>query len=218
LISAGLANLDMLRTQCPLHETAFELRCVAQGVGASEDQILLGDKATETAVKTAHLERFQIVHFATHGLIASETRQVTGSLSEAALLLTPPRVASIADDGLLTASEITQLKMNADWVVLSACNTATADETAGGEALSGLARAFFYAGTRALLVSHWAVESDAAVLLTIRTFANLKESPKIGRAEALQLAMMSVIAEKTRPDTAHPSFWAPFSLIGESRD
>ena len=78
-----------------------------------------------------------------------------------------------ADDGLLTASEIATLKLNADWVVLSACNTA-AGGGEGAEALSGLARAFFYAGARALLVSHWAVYSTAATELTTKTFANAR--------------------------------------------
>ena len=79
-------------------------------------------------------------------------------LGEPALVLTIPKEATPLDDGLLTANEIAQLKLNADWVVLSACNTAAGDKP-GAEALSGLARTFFYAGTRALLVSHWAVET-----------------------------------------------------------
>src|SRR5262249_30067084 len=116
----------------------------------------------------APLERYQIVHFATHGLLASETKEATGSLAEPALVLTPPSTATESDDGLLTASEIARLKLNADWVVLSACNTAGGGSTASGEALSGLARAFFYAGARALLVSDWAVDSDAAVLSATR--------------------------------------------------
>jgi CHAT domain-containing protein len=198
-----------------LPETAFELRCVAQSLGVPESQILLRGKATETAVKQAPLDRYQIVYFATHGLLASETKQVTGSLAEPALMLTPPQVPTDADDGLLTASEITQLKLNADWVVMSACNTAGAADTQSGEALSGLARAFFYAGARALLVSHWAVDSDATVLLTTRTFAELRQNAVIGRAEALRRTMQAVIEDKARPDAAHPSFWAPFVIVGD---
>jgi CHAT domain-containing protein len=92
--------------------------------------------------------------------------------------------ATAFDDGLLTSSEVAQLKLNADWVVLSACNTAAADKP-GAEALSGLARAFFYAGARALLVSHWPVESDPAVKLTTTTFDALAKNPKLTTAEAL---------------------------------
>jgi CHAT domain-containing protein len=179
-----------------------------------ESQIHVREMATESAVKNAALERYQIVHFATHGLLASETKKASGSLQEPALLLTPPPAPTELDDGLLTASEIAQLKLNADWVVLSACNTAGAGG-GSGEALSGLARAFFYAGARALLVSHWAVDSDAAVLLTTRAFAELKQSPAIGRAEALRRAMQAVIQDRSRPEAAHPTFWAPFVVVGE---
>ena len=91
-----------------------------------------------------------MLHFATHGLLPHETACVTAGLTEAALLLTPPDVATEDDDGLLTAFEVTQLKLNADWVIMSACNLGGGDKS--GEALSGLARAFFYAGARALLV------------------------------------------------------------------
>jgi CHAT domain-containing protein/tetratricopeptide (TPR) repeat protein len=210
-----LANIDVLQAQCPLPETAFELKCVAQSLGVPESQIQMREKATETAAKKAPLDRYQIVYFATHGLLASETKRATGSLAEPALMLTPPQTPSEADDGLLTASEIAQLKLNADWVVMSACNTAGAADTQSGEALSGLARAFFYAGARALLVSHWAVDSDAAVLLTTRTFAELKSNPTIGRAEALRRAMQAIVEDKGRPDAAHPSFWAPFVVVGE---
>jgi CHAT domain-containing protein/tetratricopeptide (TPR) repeat protein len=211
----NLANVDVLQAQCPLPETSFELKCVAQSLGVPESQIQLREKATEAAVKKTPLDRYRIVYFATHGLLASETQWATGSIAEPALILTPPQVPSDADDGLLTASEITQLKLNADWVVLSACNTAGADDTSSGEALSGLARAFFYAGARALLVSYWAVDSEAAVLLTTRTFAELQQNPTIGRAEALRRSIQAVIENNSHPDAAHPSFWAPFTVVGE---
>jgi CHAT domain-containing protein len=215
LFKAGLANVNVLQAQCPLPETSFELKCVAKSLGVPESQIHVRVNATETAVKGAALNRYQIIHFATHGLLASETKQATGSLAEPALLLTPPQRPTEADDGLLTASEISQLRLNADWVVLSACNTAGAGDAVGGEALSGLARAFFYAGARALLVSHWAVDSDAAVLLTTRTFAELKANSTIGRAEALRRAMQAVLGDRSRPEAAHPAFWAPFVVVGE---
>jgi CHAT domain-containing protein len=113
----------------------------------------------------------------------------------------------------LTASEIATLRLDADWAILSACNTAGASgETA--EPLSGMARAFFYAGARALLVSHWEVGSDAAVKLTTRTFAELKSNPHMGRAEAFRLSMR-VLIEKGTAGEAHPSQWAPFVVVGE---
>jgi CHAT domain-containing protein len=109
----------------------------------------------------------------------------------------------------LTASEVASLRIAADWVVLSACNTASGSD-AGAEALSGLARAFFYAGARSLLVSHWAVDSEAALGLTTRTFAALTADPKLGRAEAFRRTMLGMI-EAGR----EPMFWAPFVIIGE---
>jgi CHAT domain-containing protein len=118
------------------------------------------------------------------------------------------------DDGLLMASEISELKLNADWVLLSACNTASGQKL-GAEGLSGLARAFIYAGARSLLVSHWQVDSDAAAKLTTGVFAALKRDPSIGRAEALRRSMLKLASDTSRPYYSHPAFWAPFSLIGE---
>ena len=114
-----------------------------------------------------------------------------------------------------------QLDLNADWVILSACNTASAGDMVGAEALSGLARAFFYAGARALLVSHWYVDSDGAVKLTTRAIRELRQDPKIGRAEALRRAMLALMADTSRPadsmPAAHPAVWAPFVVVGEGR-
>ena len=107
-----------------------------------------------------------------------------------------------------------QLKLDADWVVLSACNTIAGGKP-GAEALSGLARAFFYAGARALLVSHWSVASDAATRLTTATFGILKTEPTLGRAEALRRAMLDYINDTSQPRDAYPAIWGPFSIIGE---
>ena len=212
----GLANLDKIRRQNPLPETADELCFVARLLRASNDAVYLGEKATERNLKllsaNGTLARARIVHFATHGLLAGETESLATFKAEPALLLTPPDVAGDEDDGLLTASEIAQLKFNADWVVLSACNTA-GGEKLGAEALSGLARAFFYAGARALLVSHWYVNSDASVRLITQSFAELRAAPKIGRAEALHRSMLAFM-DKDRA-SAHPVNWAPFVVVGE---
>jgi CHAT domain-containing protein len=130
--------------------------------------------------------------------------------------MTPPATPTEDDDGLLTASEITTLKLDADWVVMSACNTAApAAAEPGAEALSGLARAFFYAGARALLVSHWPVNSRAATLITSRTFAEMQADPSIGRSEAFRRALLARIDDAQRPGDAHPSIWAPFVVVGE---
>jgi CHAT domain-containing protein len=206
------ADVDVVRQLEPLPATADELRHMASALGADPAKaVTVGDAATETAVKGADLSHASIVAFATHGLVTGE---LTG-LAEPALVFTPPAKATDIDDGLLTASEAAQLKLGADWVVLSACNTAAGDGTPGAEGLSGLARAFLYAGARAILASHWPVRDDAAAALTTGTFANLTKDPKLGRAEALRRAMISVMDDTDDPTLAHPSAWAPFVVVGE---
>jgi CHAT domain-containing protein len=107
------------------------------------------------------------------------------------------------------------LRLNADWVVLSACNTAAADGTPGAEGLSGLAKAFFYAGARSLLVSHWPVASEATVPLTTGMMKEYETNPGQGKAEAHRKAMMALMATPDHPEYAHPIFWAPFVVVGE---
>jgi hypothetical protein len=210
---AGLADLAHLRTQAPLPETANELCAVAQDLKADASDVRLGGRATETEIKrlskSGELARYRVVHFATHGAMAGELDKDR----EPGLILTPPEKASAQDDGYLSASEIAALKLDADWVILSACNTA-AGGTASAEALSGVARAFIYAGARALLVSHWAVESNATVKLITAAVAEMARDPRVGRAEAMRHAMQALI-EKGTPIEAHPAFWAPFVVVGE---
>ena len=193
-----------------LEDTAIEIRSIANTLGASASDIYLGTEASETQVKRAPLSSYRVVYFATHGLVAGEVRGV----GEPALALSIPSTPTPDDDGLLTASEVAQLKLNADWVVLSACNTMAGD-VPGAEALSGLARAFFYAGSRALLVSHWAVDSTAATKLTTTTFDILAKDPTLGRAEALRRAMLAYMDDKSEERAAHPAYWGPFSVVGE---
>jgi len=213
----GRVDVTMIRRQQPLPETADELCAVASSLGASPDAVFLGAQATEGTLKSLNakgvLKSWRVLHFATHGLVAGETQQIAANQAEPALLLTPPDSPSEEDDGLLTASEVAQLQLDADWVLLSACNTASSDGTPEAEALSGLTRAFLYAGSRALAVSHWPVNSEAAVRLVTGTFGELKRSASIGRAEALRRAMVAQIKEGGV--RAHPSYWAPFVIVGE---
>jgi CHAT domain-containing protein/tetratricopeptide (TPR) repeat protein len=207
---AGIDRSKLAQALPQLPDTADELKAVALKLGAPASDIHLGLDASETTLKRAPLADYGIVYFATHGLVAGDVK----GLAEPSLVLSIPKQPSELDDGLLTASEVAQLKLSADWVVLSACNTIAGDKP-GAEALSGLARSFFYAGARALLVSHWAVDSAAATRLTTSTFDNLKSNPEIGRAEALRRAMLGYLNDASSPENAYPAFWGPFALIGE---
>ncbi len=194
----------------PLPESADELKEVAKIVGAKTADLHLGKDASETTLKRIQLADYRVVYFATHGLVAGDVK----GLAEPSLALTLPPKPSDLDDGLLTASEVARLKLNADWVVLSACNTIAGDKP-GAEALSGLARAFFYAGARALLVTHWSISSDSAVYLVTKTF-NTMAAKHVGRAEALRLSMLALMNDNSNGGAnAYPAYWAPFAVIGE---
>ena len=211
--SAQLAMLPRLP------DTADEVRGMAAALRADPaSSVFLGKAAAETAVKGMDLSAVKVIAFATHGLVPGDL----DGLTQPALALTSPEVVGGDDDGLLTLGEILGLRLNADWAVLSACNTG-AGEGAGAEAVSGLGRAFFYAGTRALLVSNWPVETTSARKLTTRLFAAQAEDASLDRAQALRGAMLELIdgpgpkdaAGKVQFSYAHPLFWAPFSLIGD---
>jgi len=214
-LDRGIADLAHIRMQAPLPETADELCAVARDLNTDFADIRLGANATEHEVKSLSasgaLADYRVVHFATHGALAGQLRGST----EPGLILTPPSAPTEEDDGYLSASEIAGLKLDADWVILSACNTAGGDDSGqGAQALSGLARAFFYAQARALLVSHWAVKSQATVKLISGAVGETARDPTVGRSEALRRAMLALI-DKGTANEQHPQYWAPFIVVGE---
>jgi CHAT domain-containing protein len=191
--------------------TRKEAQQIAADLKADPADIKLGLDANETAVKRAKLDQYRIVYFATHGLVSGDLEGFAKTKAEPALALTIPQRPTDFDDGLLTASEIAQLKLDADWAVLSACNTAAEDKP-GAEALSGLARAFFYAGARSLIVSHWSVSDEATARLMIGTF---RASRNLSHAEALRQSMLAMIDGAKSDAEADPRLWAPFVVVGE---
>jgi CHAT domain-containing protein/tetratricopeptide (TPR) repeat protein len=210
------ADLGMLPA---LPDTAEELTSIAHALQEDPARVLhLGRNANEKVVKSAPLSRYRIVVFATHGLVPGDL----SGLTQPALALTAPDVAGVEGDGLLTMEEVLALKLNADWVVLSACNTGSG-AGAGAEAASGLGRAFFYAGSRALLLTNWSVHSQSARDLTTDLFLRQRATSRLSRGEALRQAMMALVDGrgyvdedgKTRFTYAHPLFWAPYTLIGD---
>ncbi|WP_119419850.1 CHAT domain-containing tetratricopeptide repeat protein [Desertibaculum subflavum] len=199
----------VLRKLPRLPETRDEVQAVARALGAQSTATITGAKATEAAIVTTDLSRYRVVHFATHGLLAGEAR----CLNEPALALAPPERRVGRVDGLLEASEVANLRLDADWVVLSACNTAGPGGDLAGEALSGLARAFFYAGARAVLASHWPVFSKPTTALMARTFDAYAGKREAGRAAALRAGMLTLMDQ---PATAHPAVWAAFVVVADS--
>ncbi len=203
-----------------LPDTQEELQEIGKSLAADPSQdIFLHKNASVSRVMEMDLSKRQVVMFATHGLVPGEL----DGLSQPALALSSPEVTGeTKGDGLLTMEKILTLKLNADWVVLSACNTASG-EGAGAEAVSGLGRAFFYAGARALLVSNWPVESETARMLMTDMFKRQQQLKGQHKAQYLQASMTNMIDHlaaqdaqgKTKYAYAHPLFWAPFVVVGD---
>jgi CHAT domain-containing protein/Tfp pilus assembly protein PilF len=214
-------NMDEIRDLPRLCGTREELQAVAHSLGADPSQSLrLDEQATKPEVlrldREGRLGAAAILAFATHGLIAGDIR----GLRQPALVLTPPDKASEDDDGLLRLDDIVGLHLdNTEWVVLSACNTAAPDGT--NEGLSGLVRAFFYAGAPRLLVSHWSVDDQATETLMSALFKLYGENQTLAPDQALQRAMLTVIQLGTKDNElayfSHPYAWAPFFLVGEGQ-
>jgi len=206
----GAISPTLIRALAPLPETAEEVRRVGQRLNADPNSILLGAAASEANLRRQALGDYNVIYFATHGLLPGELR----CQSEPGLALSPPSGAASSpnDDGLLEASEIAGLKLNAELVVLSACNTGAGGGRLGGESLSGLADAFFHAGARTLVVSHWQVPSNATAALMTGFFDRLGPRLENGIAESLRGSQLALAGQAA---TAHPFYWAAFTVLGD---
>ena len=205
LFRSGAPDRGTIADLPPLPAAAEELRGLAEAFPDSGRILLIGADAAEERFKRADLTAIDVLAFATHGLVAGEL----AGLWEPALLLGTSDPAA-GEDGLLGASEISRLAIDADWVILSACNTASGASD-GGPSYSGLATAFAQSGARALLLSHWRVRDDAAAFLTVRTLAAVGKERN--RAAALRKAQLELIGDSTLAGAAHPAIWAPYVLI-----
>lgn len=212
---ATCSDSAQLLSELPtLPYAAKELTAARELLGASPADELVGQAFTAQAVMKTPLRDFRILHFATHALLPTDLR----CQSQPAIVTSTPAGAPSASGALLTASDVVGLNLDAELVILSACNTGGPGGATAGESLSGLARAFFYAGARALLVTHWSVNDQVAAYLVADTLLRMKQNPSLGVAGALrdaQIAMLAQAGNGLPPEIAHPFFWAPFAVIGE---
>jgi CHAT domain-containing protein len=194
-----------------LRFTNSEADAIRGLLGASDQDVLTGLHASEAAVKAASakglLAQARYVHFATHGILGLDTGQPPALV----LSLVGNDSSHDADgginDGFLRLDEVTRLQLNADLVVLSACETGKGRLYAG-EGVTGLARAFLYAGSRGVVASLWAVDDRETATFMARMYTGLKDGQ--AAADALRAAKLEMIRAKKAP-----VFWAPFILIGE---
>ncbi len=208
-------SADLLAALPPLPGAQVELETVRKLTHADPSDQLLGPAFTARAVLHAPLKHARILHFATHALLSTDLKCQT----EPALVTSAPAGAVSAEAALLTASQVTQLDLDAETVILSACNTGGAAGGGAGESLSGLARSFFYAGARSLLVTHWAVNDRVTAYLVALAVAEAQRDPGLGIAGGLAAAQRKMLADATGAlaGEAHPFYWAPLAVIGDGR-
>jgi len=206
--------LKRVRSLGELPYTRIEVKAVARTFPEKSAQIYLKNDFNKKILQTIPLDQYRILYFATHALLPYEIQ----CQSEPSLLASLPPVESGDADGFITLSDILRFRLDAELVVLSACNTGGPGLKTGGESLSGLARAFFYAGARSMLVSHWAVEDAPTAIIMISTFERLRDDKRLGIAAALRTAQLGILKASQKPGReylSHPVYWAAFTLVGD---
>jgi CHAT domain-containing protein len=188
-----------------------ELAAARALLGATPSDELLGTRFTVAAVMQEPLANVRVLHFATHAILPAELT----CQSEPAIVTSDPAGAKNASGALLTSSDITQLNLDANVVILSACNTGGPGGSTAGESLSGLARAFFFAGARSLMVTHWSVNDQAAAYLVADALDRYRAGISIAAAlRDAELGMLDNAGKSLPAALAAPFFWAPFAVIG----
>ena len=205
-LNSDIRSINIQDFYSPLKSSREEIIFAAKAFGEDNSKIWLKENATETNLKETDLKNFNIIHFATHAEVSGAMK----GLNEPFLVLSPPKEKSAKDNGLLMMNEIMQLNLNADLVILSACNTGSVEDEYSGS-YSGLAKAFFVAGAKSVLVSNWYVE-DAATQRLIQKFTENMSKDKGNFAENLNLTMKELSKQKSQ--YSHPIFWAPFVFVG----
>ncbi len=203
-----LSELDY-HTVAPLPETFSEARAIASALNAPSESVIRGTEASRSRVMKEDLVDERVVTFATHGLLPGE---VPGMLKAGLALAYEGRGLP---DSVLTIDDIIGLRLNADWVVLSACNTGFASGNAG-DTMSALSRGFFAAGARSLLATQWAVESESAKELTVGLFKGYAAEPTITKAAAMARVQRDMLAGQYGSLYRHPYFWGPYFVAGDA--
>jgi len=212
-LRAGVPLRDIMDYLPDLPGTRIEGEALQRALGAPRSALLLGRDASKAQLMARNadgrLSKVRVLEFATHGLVVGDVAE----LAEPALVLA---AAGRPEDELLPASEAATLRLNADWVLLSACNTASPDAPEA-RGFSGLSRAFFYAGARSLLISHWEVLDSVAPVLIPAMLQAERADPHLGHAQALRRASLAILDDRRIADGAKPYAWAPFTLVGEAQ-
>ncbi len=207
-VNRGATAFDYRRV-ARLPETLDEVRAIGSLLGADSGSVVSGEAATRTRVLKDDLSRARVLAFATHGIVPGELP----GFHKAGLAMAYE--GSGLADSILSVDDVTGLRLNADIVLLSACNTGLTSGGAG-DTVSALARGFFVAGAHSLLVTAWAVESQSAMELTVKTFAALKADPKASRAQSLAQAQRAMLGGSAGELYRHPYFWAPYFVVGDA--
>ncbi|MGD0756681.1 MAG: CHAT domain-containing tetratricopeptide repeat protein, partial [Bacteroidales bacterium] len=167
-------------------------------------KVLLRNDANEHFIKSGELGKYKVLHFATHAFVNSEKPELSG------LLLAQDTIGG--EDGVLYSGEIYNLKLSANLVVLSACETGLG-KIQKGEGIIGLTRALLYAGTKNIIVSLWKVTDESTSDLMVDFYKNsLAGKEQLSYSEALRNAKLKMIREGKY---AHPLYWSPFILVGK---